>query len=83
MMDYKLNTTYRLSTDGYSFRYRQDRYNPNTIHVEMFNNGDLVHKQMATADRYGIDKNHHEIINELESKITLNQLDPTGLKQPV
>lgn len=83
-MDYKLNQTYHLSTEGYSFSYRQDKYNPMTIHVEMFNDaGEKVHKQMAESKDYGISKSHHEIINELEVKIMLNKLDKTGLKQTV
>lgn len=80
-MKYELNKNYYLSTDGYRFTYRQDKYNPSTIHVEMFKSGEKVHKQIAASDTYGINKDHHEVINELESKIALNQLDPTGLKQ--
>jgi hypothetical protein len=83
IMSYILDTKYYLSTEGYSFMYREDRYDKNTIHVEMFRDGEKVHKQMAKSINYGVDKTHHQIINELESKIMLNQLDPTGLKQTV
>lgn len=82
-MDFELDKTYWLSTDGFTFRYRKDRYNPMTVHVELFKNGDVVHKQMAKSADYGVSKSHHEIINELEAKILLNQLDRTGLKQTV
>lgn len=43
-MDYVLNKMYWLSTGRYKFSYRKDRYNPNTIHVEMFFDGVVVHK---------------------------------------
>lgn len=83
-MDFIIGKTYHLSTDGYSFSYRHDKYNPMTIHVEMFNDdGEIVHKQMAYSVDYGVNKSHHDIINELEVKIMLKELDPTGLKQRV
>lgn len=78
-----LGKKFFLSTDGYSFHYRQDRYSRNTIHVEMFRNSEIVHKQMAQSITYGVDMSHSQVINELEAKITLGQLDPTGLKQVV
>lgn len=73
--DYELNKTYWLSTEGYSFRYRNDRYNDKIIHVEMLKDGVVVHKMQAQ------DSKHHDVINELEARITLNDLDPTGLNQ--
>lgn len=82
-MTYQLDKTYYLSTEGYQFRYRTDRYSASTTHVELFKDGNLVHKQMAKSLSYGVDKTHTQIINELESKVALNRLDPTGLKQPV
>lgn len=82
-MTYQLDKTYYLSTEGYQFRYRIDRYSATTTHVELFKDGNLIHKQMARSFGYGVDKTHTQIINELESKILLNQLDSTGLKQTV
>lgn len=81
-MDYELNKMYYLSSDGYSFKYRRDKYSPMLIHVEMFKNGKVCHKQISSGG-YGIDLTHSQIINELEAKISLKQLDPTGLKQTV
>lgn len=82
-MDYKLNNPYHLSTDGYTFKYRLDRYNPMTVHVELFKKGEVVHKQMAKSKDYNVDLTHHQIINTLEALISLNELDATGLKQRV
>lgn len=82
-MNYKLDTNYYLSTEGYVFRYRTDRYDPTTTHVELFKAGEVVHKQIAKSARYGIDHSHGQIINALEAKITMGHLDPTGLKQYV
>lgn len=73
---------YWLSTEGYSFHYRPDRYNPQMMtHVEMFKDGNVVHKICSKG--YGKEMTHHEVINALEVAIQLNQLDPTGLKQLV
>jgi len=79
-MDFKLNKTYYLPTDGYTIKYRQDNCNPLIIHVELFYE-QKVHKEMVKCVDYNIDKNHFQVINELESKILLNKLDPTGLNQ--
>lgn len=79
----KTNTTYYLSTDGYNFKYRPDRYDPTTIHVEMFKEGNLVHKQIAHSELHKVSFDHHQVINQLEAKISLGELDPTGLKQIV
>ena len=74
---------YHLSTEGYSFKYRPDRYDPQTTHVEMFKDGKLVHKMMSESVRYKVKMNHLDVINELEAAIQLNELDSTGLKQIV
>ena len=76
-----LNETFWLSTDNYSFHYRQDRYSPEIIHVELFNKNNLVHKQIVFSERYGIKLDHFQVINELESKILLNELNQNGLRQ--
>jgi len=77
----KQQTDYYLSTEGYTFRYRKDKYDPFTTHVEMFKEGVIVHKQMSESKNYGVYMNHHDVVNTLEALIMLNQLDPTGLKQ--
>lgn len=81
MTDFKLDTFYYLSTDGYKFKYRRDRYTSSTIHVELFKDGAIVHKQMAVSVDYNINWSHHAIINTLEARIAFNELDRTGLKQ--
>lgn len=83
-IDYKLDTFYYLSTEGFKFKYRLDRYDRFITHVELFNqSGQVIHKEMAHSLRYNISKSHHQIINSLEARITLNELDPTGLKQEI
>lgn len=77
-----LDRFFFLSTDGYKFKYRHDRYDRQLIHVEMFKDGEIVHKQIAYGG-YGVSLTHAEVINLLEAKITLNTLDATGLKQIV
>ena len=80
-MNITLDKTYFLSSDGFSFKYRVDRYNPNMVHVEMFHSNNVVHKICAKG--YGRKLQHHEVINALESAIQLKELDPTGLKQRI
>ena len=75
--------TYHLSTEGYSFKYREDRYDRHITHVEMFNDGNVVHKIISSSIRHKVEMSHGQVINALEAAISLNELDPTGLKQVV
>ena len=77
-LDFELDRIYHLSS-GPPFKYRLDRYSPEIIHVEMFSGEKVIHKQIAIGR--GVNMTHHQVINALEAKLQLGQLDATGLLQ--
>jgi hypothetical protein len=39
-MEQELNRKYHLSTDGYYFKYRPDKYNPEALRADLFDSKD-------------------------------------------
>ena len=56
--------TYHLSTEGYYFKYRHDKYDHNIMRVTLWNDLGEVVDDMSVGDKSRID-----IINHFETRI--------------
>jgi hypothetical protein len=66
--------TYSLSTDGYTFKYRPDKYDSDCIRADLYKGENLVSSVRVSAG-YGLPhRPHHNVINFFESEITLGRI---------
>lgn len=73
-MKAKQTQQFYLSTEGYYFIYRQDKYDPLITRATLFNIvGNKVDDIRVSAGYGQKEKTHFDVINEFESKITLNK----------
>jgi len=66
---------YHLSTEGYYFKYRYDKYDWVTVRATLYNdNGERVNDVRVSAG--GIqeqeEKSHHDVINHFEVELICN-----------
>jgi hypothetical protein len=72
---FDFNTTFHLSTEGYCFRYRPDRYNPASVRAELFkrSTGHTLHTITVWSADHKIDMSQHDVINTFEAKLLLDE----------
>lgn len=75
--DFKTGYRYYLSTEGFYFEYRADRYASGCIRAELFRtNGEKVLRSELNVlyEQYGIYLAHDQVINYYEAKISLGEI---------
>jgi hypothetical protein len=74
MQDYGIN--FYLSTEGYYFQYRPDNNDRNIKRATLYRTtGERVDDVRVSAG-YGLPaKDHHQVINYFEARITLGQIN--------
>lgn len=72
-MKHELHKRFHLSSDGFFFEYRQDRYDATVIRAKLFRSGELEPiADVRVSEGYGQpEKSHHDVINHFEGRITL------------
>ncbi|MCA0447662.1 MAG: hypothetical protein LCH54_15680 [Bacteroidetes bacterium] len=63
---------YYLSTDGYYFVYRHDKYQITAYRVELFDKSEKVVDSIKLCVDEVNDKTHHQIIEKFEARILIN-----------
>lgn len=71
-MEQELNKKYWLSTEGYYFMYRPDKYNPEALRATLFDKSDKQLDSITVNNKdYGIKLNHTQVIDRFEVMVTL------------
>jgi len=67
---------YHLSTDGYYFKYRPDKFDPEIKRATLYRttNDERVDDVRVSAGYGQPEKTHHQVINYFEARITLGQI---------
>ena len=68
---------YYLSTEGYYFMYRPDKYDHEVLRATLYEdkNNNKQLSDVRVSEEYGVPMlRHHQVINYFESQITLGRI---------
>jgi len=70
------NEKFHLSTEGYYFKYRPDKHDPNIKRATLYRTGNNeIVDDVRVSEGYGQpEKTHHGVINYFEARLTLKQI---------
>lgn len=74
-MEQELNRKYHLSTEGYYFKYRPDKYNPEALRADLFDTKDNQLKSITVNNSdYAINLSHTDTINRFEVIVSMTDI---------
>ncbi len=74
-MEQELNRKYHLSTDGYYFKYRPDKYNHEALRADLFDTKDNQLESITVKNSdYGINLSHTDVINKFEVMVSTTDI---------
>lgn len=74
-MENNFHKKYHLSTDGYFFKYRHDKNNPEVVRATLYNLSDERVDDVRKTEGYGLpEKSHNDIINYFEARLSIRAI---------
>lgn len=71
-MEHNIFETYHLSTEGYYFKYRHDKYKWHIMRAVLFNDKGEIVDSVTVSSSYRLTeaKSHHDVINYFEAGLS-------------
>lgn len=74
-MEQEQHRKYHLSTEGYYFKYRPDKYNQEALRADLFDTKDNQLESITVKNSdYGINMSHTDVINRFEVMVSTTDI---------